>query len=101
MSQRRARNRHPESDREWESRWHALAELQRLSKLASEVLRADRIRSSLGPGFAAGTAGHGTDRDLQSRCQEGVRPRGLRCFTVGGENLRAARLVEGAVRGAF
>jgi L,D-transpeptidase YcbB len=50
MSQCRAATRHPEIGYERKPRRHALAELQRLSKLAPEVLRANRVRSSLGPG---------------------------------------------------
>ena len=74
MSQHCTTNRHPESGRERKSGRHALAELQRLSRLAPEVLRADGIRSCLGPGVATGTAGLGADRAFQRAGKKGLDP---------------------------
>jgi arylsulfatase len=74
---RRATIRHPESGHEREPGWHALAELQRLSQLGAEVLRADRIRFCLGPGVAALIAGSVADRGFQGCRKERPRPGGF------------------------
>jgi hypothetical protein len=74
MSQRRAATRHPETGHEREPRRYALAKLQRLSKLAPEVLRANRVRSSLGPGFTTGTAGSVADRAFRDAGKKGLDP---------------------------
>ena len=74
MSQRRTTTRHPESGHEREPGRHALAELQRLSRLAPEVLRADGIRSCLGPGIATRTAGLVADRGFRDAGTKGLDP---------------------------
>jgi hypothetical protein len=73
----------PESGHDREPRRHALAELQRLSQLASEILRAGKIRSCLGPWVATGTTGTVGDQAFQGCGEERARSGGLRRFALG------------------
>src|ERR1700751_3020037 len=62
VDQRGATSRQSESGQGRESGRHALAELQRLPEQCAGVLRARRLRSSLGPWLATAAAGPGANR---------------------------------------
>jgi len=61
--------------------------------------RPDTLRP--GSRGATDTAGSGADRGFQKGRQERTGSGGLRCFALGAENPRTARLVECAARGLF
>src|SRR5580704_13556090 len=101
LSGRWATVRDPESCGQREPGRYALAELHRLSALAPEVLRADRICSCLVPELTTRTPGAIADRILQSCSEKRPQSGRLRRVAVGRANSCAARISQYLSCGAF